>query len=328
MNPSERVAVVVGANKRHKTLKNCLKTLQPVLLQPGDLFFVDNGSRDGVGDWVAKDFPGCTIVRLKRNQLYCGGYNAGIRMAMDIGYPFVLIINSDTEVLNPLFLGQLLEVSQRWPRAAFIGPLVFLRAPEVVQQTCLQYPRVWRNAITWLPWRVAPLFFKRQPREETAVEFLNGVCMLCRVEALREIGLMDERFGGYVEDADWAWRAREKGWESVFAPVPSIIHHEEPFGYEPYSLKTFLLKRNTVLWHMKVGWRRSAFSYAYSSLILSWARMKTERSAVERKKHTYFLRRLSAACRGILRESPLDEWFGPPIGNWDEGIIQSTWIST
>jgi GT2 family glycosyltransferase len=57
---------------------------------------------------------------------------------------------------------------------------------------------------------------------------------------------MDENMGGYAEDYDWSWRAREKGWVSVFTPIPSVIHHETPSGYESYSLKTFLEKRNTV----------------------------------------------------------------------------------
>ena len=49
--------------------------------------------------------------------------------------------------------------------------------------------------------------------QEKEVESLNGVCVLCRVEALREIGLLDEDMGGYVEDTDWAWRARDRGWD-------------------------------------------------------------------------------------------------------------------
>ncbi len=37
---------------------------------------------------------------------------------------------------------------------------------------------------------------------EKKVEFLNGVCVLCRMSAIREIGLLDEMMGGYVEDTD------------------------------------------------------------------------------------------------------------------------------
>ena len=314
---ADRVAVVVGTHKNEDHLAKCLESLSPVLTSPVDLIFVDNGSLEGVGDWVTRRFAGVTVIRLDKNQFYCGGYNAGLRIAMARGYSFVLILNADTEVVNPDFLIQLMQASQRWPRTAFIGPQVFFRSPQVIQQTCLHYPRVWGNAITWLPWRVVPSFFKRHPREETSVEFLNGVCVLCRVKALSEIGLMDENMGGYIEDADWAWRAREKGWISVFVPVPSIVHHENRNGYEPYSLKSFLLKRNTVYWYLKNGMRYSAIFYAKASILLEKVRLLLARTTVERKMHEYFSRKLMRSYKGLLRNEPFGEWFGPPLGPWE-----------
>jgi GT2 family glycosyltransferase len=228
--------------------------------------------------------------------------------------------NADTEVVNPKFLEELLDVARRWPRAAFIGPLVYFRSHEVIQKTCLRFPDVMWETTIWLPWRLGRGYVDRQGEKERAVEFLNGVCVLCRVEALKEIGLMDETMGGYVEDADWAWRARQKGWGSVFAPIPSVIHHENPNGYEPYSLKTFLLKRNTVLWFLKTRQRTSALIYAGLSIGLSYFRMMFESSQSKKRKHKFFLGRLRRAYQGLLRGEEFGEWFGPPLGPWDDNV--------
>jgi N-acetylglucosaminyl-diphospho-decaprenol L-rhamnosyltransferase len=312
------VAVVIATNKRDDSLDRCLRSFLSILEDPEDLIFVDNGSDEHLSVSVSKKFRGLTTVRLEANRLFCGGYNAGIKRAVERGYGFVLISNADSEVVNPGFIVQLLEVAERWPRAAFIGPLVYFRDRDVVQKTCLKFPDVVRGAAIWLPWRLARGYIDRQATKERGVEFLNGVCVLCRIEALKEIGLMDENMGGYVEDADWAWRAREKGWLSVFTPVPSVIHHENPNGYEPYSLKTFLLKRNTVLWFLKTGQRTSAFTYAGLSIGLGRVRMMVEQSTLERKKHQYFLERLGRAYQGLLRGEEFGEWFGPPLGPWDD----------
>jgi N-acetylglucosaminyl-diphospho-decaprenol L-rhamnosyltransferase len=316
MSRSERLAVVVATHTNDPLLERCLSGVQSMLHQPDDLIFIDNGSSDKVGNWVTHRFPGTTVVRLDHNRLFCGGYNAGIALAVQRGYDFVLILNADTEVANIGFLDELLEVADRWPKAAFIGPLVYLRLEGAVQKTCLQFPRILRNMLIWLPWRIAKDYFQTQPSAESEVEFLNGVCVLCRVSALREIGLMDEAFGGYVEDADWSWRAQKKGWKSVFAPIPSIVHHEGSAGYEPYSLKTFLLKRNTVHWYLKVGCRLSAFSYALAALTLAWARMTFETTKDKRKRHRYFVDNLYRAYRGLLRGDSLGGWFGPPLDTW------------
>ena len=323
---AERTAVVVGAYRRGETLERCLTSLQNMAEHPEDLIFVDNGSKDGLATWVHSRFPRASVVRLEQNLLYCGGYNAGIKEAIAQGYDYVLILNADTEVVNLELLTHLVEAAQRWPQAAFIGPLVYFRSRGVVQKTWLKFPKVFRGALIWLPWRLAPAYFLRQPAEESEVEFLNGVCMLCRVSALKEFGLMDDRLGGYVEDADWSWRSREQGWTSVFIPVPSIIHHEEPVGYEPYSMKTFLLKRNTVFWYLKVGWRSSAYTYAYASLSLARLRLLSERSMAKREMHRYFIQKLEQTYRGLLHGDSLGEWFGPPLGNWDTGLVNSSWI--
>jgi GT2 family glycosyltransferase len=314
-----RVAVVIAAHKMLAKLERCLQGFVSLLADPKDLIFVDNGSDGHIGKWAEERFPKITAIRLRKNRLFCGGYNAGIRVAMERGYDFVLMVNADTEVVNPEFLPELLKTAGRWPEAAFIGPLVYFRSPAVVQRTCLQFPRVIRSAAIWLPWRLFPDHFQKQPRIETIVELLNGICVLCRVKALQEVGLMDENMGGYAEDYDWSWRAREKGWVSVFAPVPSVLHHESPAGYEPYSMKTFLQKRNTVYWYLKVDRRHSAWIYARATIALATARLLAARSKDERQRYGYFLRRLTRAFNGLLPGEPLGEWFGPPLGPWEDG---------
>lgn len=312
-----RVAVVIATHKMFPKLERCLQSFRLLLPEPHDLVFVDNGSNENLCDWVAERFPKITIIRLPKNSLFCGGYNEGIRVAMERGYKFVLISNADTEVVNPYFLQELLEAERRWPRGAFFGPQVLWRNSGIIQKTCLQFPNVFRRSWQWLPWHLNRKYFEKQSKEETTVDFLNGVCVLCRVAALKEIGLMDENMGGYVEDADWAWRAREKGWVTVFTPVPSVVHHETPSGYEQYSLKTFLLKRNTVLWFLKTGQKSSALSYAKLSIGLAWVRMMLEHSEEEKRKHRYFLKTLGRAYKGLLQGEKLGEWFGPPLGYWN-----------
>lgn len=314
-----RVAIVIATHEMFPKLEGCLQSIVSFLPDSNNLIFVDNGSKENVKAWAESKFPGITTVRLLTNRLFCGGYNAGIRVAMERDCDFVLIVNADAEVVNPKFLNELLQIAERWPRAAFFGPLVYFRSPEVVQRTSLQFPGILRSVAIWLPWRLFPNYLRRQPGKETIVEVLNGVCVLCRVRALREFGLMDEDMGGYAEDCDWSWRAQEKGWVSVFAPVPSVVHHENPSGYEFFSLKTFLQKRNTAYWYLKIGHRHAAWMYVQASIVLAKARVLGARSQDERQIHRYFFGRLSRAFKGLLAGEPLGEWFGPPIGPWESG---------
>ncbi len=300
MMGSNHVAVVVSAHRPYPTLGSCLRGFGSIVDRPEDLIFVNNGTSASLARLVSETLPGITVINLSENRFFCAGYNAGIRAALEGNYEFVLIANADTEVANPVFISELVAAAKRWPKAAFLGPLVYYRIRETIQSTCLHFPSVARNVFAWIPWRLFPKWIDRHPAGEEEVDFLNGVCVLCRCSALREFGLMDERFGGYVEDADWSWRARQSGWSSVYIPVPSIIHHEEQQGYEHFSFKSFLLKRNTVLWHLKAGNRFSAIAYALASIGLAWLRMIKAQDRLDRSKHRQFLHRLTGAYWSLI----------------------------
>jgi GT2 family glycosyltransferase len=217
--------------------------------------------------------------------------------------------------VNPEFVHVLEDAMRRNPTAAFIGPMVYFRERGVVQRTCLPFPSALRSALTWLPFHLAPGLLPSQPTVESDVDFLNGVCVLCRTEALLAVGLMDEAMGAYVEDTDWAWRARKGGWKSRFVPVPSLIHHEEPHGYEHHSFKTFLLKRNTVYWMLKAGKPVSARAYAAAAVLLAQWRTFVATSREAREASRKFAQDLGRTYRRLLAGEVLGPWFGPPLGS-------------
>jgi GT2 family glycosyltransferase len=263
-----RSAIIIAAHKMYPQLPQCISSAQQTVAKSRDVILVDNGSGGVISDWATQFAPDIQVVRKRTNTLFCGGYNAGLRHAIEEGYEFALILNADSEFANTEFLSPLEEIMDKRADVAFLGPMVFSDHEGTVQNTCLRFPRFFEALATWLLYRILPKKAFQQVNIEREIEVLNGVCVLCRTAALKEIGLMDETFGGYVEDSDWSWRAKAKGWSSWFTPIPSVIHEMEDFGYEHFSFKTFLLKRNTVYFYLKTGQPLSAFSYAGTSILL------------------------------------------------------------
>jgi GT2 family glycosyltransferase len=312
-----RVAVVVATHDYCFPMEKCLTGFAAQLRSPADVILVDNGSQGKVSSWARDHAPDVTTIVRPTNGFFCGGYNEGLRHSIDSDYEFALIVNADTEVCNPRLIEQLVTIARRHPRAAFIGPQVFLREPGHVQNTVLEYPSFLRNAWSFVRFKLLRGVPARSDDREREVEFLNGVCVLCRIAALREIGLLDEAMGGYVEDTDWSWRARSLGWKSVYTPLPSIVHHQPETGYEHYSTKCFMLRRNTIYWHRKRGARLEAALYGWSARVV--ARWRALRAALagrqDRDRFVDFARRLATVDRGIRHGRPLGEWFGPPFAN-------------
>ncbi|MDP2728640.1 MAG: glycosyltransferase family 2 protein, partial [Dehalococcoidia bacterium] len=70
---------------------------------------------------------------------------------------------------------------------------------------------------------------------------------LYRRDMLDEIGLFDEDFFAFLEDADLAWRARLADWRCVFTPAARAYHIHSATAGQGSSFKAYLLARNR-LW--------------------------------------------------------------------------------
>lgn len=62
--------------------------------------------------------------------------------------------------------------------------------------------------------------------ESKQVPWVNGACMIVRLEAILEIGLMDENMKMFCSDADWSYTARARGWECWYIAEASCVHEQ------------------------------------------------------------------------------------------------------
>ena len=60
--------------------------------------------------------------------------------------------------------------------------------------------------------------------EAGEVDAVNGAFMLCRAEAIAEVGLLDEGYWLYMEDLDWCHRFWDAGWKVFYEPAGVALH--------------------------------------------------------------------------------------------------------
>ena len=58
--------------------------------------------------------------------------------------------------------------------------------------------------------------------EETG--YLTGCCLLANRATWEEVGVLDESYFIYAEDADWCLRARARGFRLLFVPTARLWH--------------------------------------------------------------------------------------------------------
>jgi N-acetylglucosaminyl-diphospho-decaprenol L-rhamnosyltransferase len=56
------------------------------------------------------------------------------------------------------------------------------------------------------------------------VDAVGGAFMLARREEVAEVGLLDERYRLYIEDLDWCYRFRQRGWKVWYDGTVTALH--------------------------------------------------------------------------------------------------------
>jgi GT2 family glycosyltransferase len=84
------------------------------------------------------------------------------------------------------------------------------------------------------------------------VPFLSGCFMFLRTEALKKVGLFDERFFLYTEDADLSRRIH-KHYRTVYFPQATIYHHYQRGSYRNFWL-TWCNIKSAIRYFNKWGW--------------------------------------------------------------------------
>jgi hypothetical protein len=193
-----------------------------------EVIVVDNASTDGTVEAIKQSFPEVILLENRTNRGFATANNQGIRIARG---RYVLLLNSDTEVLDNA-ISKTVGFADNHPEAAVVGCRV-LNPDRTLQPTCFMFPSALNLflAATYL-YKVFPksaLFGRERMswwdrNDMREVDVVTGCFMLVRMEAIEQVGLLDEGFFMYGEETDWCYRFKHSGWTVVFAPVGQIIH--------------------------------------------------------------------------------------------------------
>lgn len=194
----------------------CLRAVDSLMSPPATVWVVDNGSTDDSVERIQEAFPQHPIVQTGRNLGFAGGANAGIERALAVGADAVWLLNNDT-VPDTASLAEMVRVLEDRRSVGVVGSLLcYAHDPDEIQALGGGRIRWWLG----LPEHVC------DPSRLDDVEYVVGASMLVRRDVFEEIGMFDEAFFLYWEDADFSRRARAAGWELAVAPESVVLHKE------------------------------------------------------------------------------------------------------
>jgi len=213
--------ILVNWNNSGETIE-CLSSLTKLRYSRIHVIVVDNASSDDsmirLESWKPS-YP-YTILENQTNEGFTGGNNTGIEYALSHGAEYILMLNNDT-VVGEKLLSCLIEDAKKHPEAGILGPSIYFYD---------QPGLLWFNGGRILLRRFSESILhenmgeKQSKRESEKTDFITGCALMGRADMFRQVGVLDDRFFLYFEDADLNIRAKKAGWEIRLVPDAKIWH--------------------------------------------------------------------------------------------------------
>ena len=215
-----KIAIIIINWNTYQLTFNCLKSLEACIYKNKTIFFVDNGSKDGSGDKIALEFPEINYIKNTKNEGFTGANNKALKIILKQNFDYALLLNNDTQV-NPNFLCHLEARMSSDKNLAATQPLIL----------DLQNKNTIWNAggslntfFCFFKTKYSRTTYKPKLKIDTSTQWISGCCVLVNIEVIKKVGLLDNRFFAYFEDADWSIRMTNLGYKLGVAPE-SIIYH-------------------------------------------------------------------------------------------------------
>jgi GT2 family glycosyltransferase len=249
------VALLIVTHDSAADLPQGLAAVGELRPPPAELVIVDCASADASVAEARRAAPAAILTRIEplgANLGFAGGMNRAIALSTS---PYLLTLNADAR-LSPGFLAPLVARLED-PRLARVAAVTgrLARMPSAAGRqldACgMRLSWTWRH-------------FDRGSGEPDRGQFATaervfgatGAATLWRRAALEDVAIggqiFDERYHSFREDAELAFRLRERGWEIVYEPAAVAEHRRRvvperrtdlPAAVNMHSLKNRYLLR-------------------------------------------------------------------------------------
>ncbi len=239
----DKVAVVIlnwnGAELMKRFLPSVLKYTR------GRVYVADNASTDHSLDMLKTDFLDVGIICLDQNYGFAEGYN---RALASVEAEYFVLLNSDVELKSD-WITPMLEYMEVHPQVAVCQPKILGQtSPDSFEYAgacggfldALGYP--------YCRGRIFNTVEKDNGQYDSVLPIFwaTGAAMMVRAQVYRDNGGLDGRFFAHMEEIDFCWRLRSRGYGIVCIPTSVVYHVGGGTLPQKNPRKTFLNFRNNL----------------------------------------------------------------------------------
>lgn len=254
---------VLHFNNLEATLA-CLDSLRICILKDSTVtvLIIDNASVDPFV--LPQNSPdNWKVIRNQKNLGFTGGHNIGMKHALLHGADYILILNNDTTV-EKNFLQHMLDAYKKDSKIGIVAPKIYYYPGSEYHSS--RYKKDEIGHVIWfaggsIDWNNIAGKHKGVDEVDNGlynrseiVSFVSGCCMLMKREVVEKVGMFDDRYFLYYEDADFCERIKRADFYLWYEPKAYIWHkNAEASGGSGSDLQEYYVSRNRMLFGLLYG---------------------------------------------------------------------------
>lgn len=216
-------------------------------------FVVDNDNSDNLKQSLKK-YKNISYVESSGNVGFAAGNNIGLKKIIEQNFDVIVMMNNDTLVPTD-FIVNISNSKITDPVIGAIGGLIYFAKGFEYEKG---YSQPEKGKVIWygggkIDWNnvyvghelVNKVDDGRLKEKETS--FITGCLLVTKPGVLKKVGLFDERYCLYLEDADLCERIKNTGYKLLFDPNIKLWHKVAQGSGIGSSLNDYFLTRNRLL---------------------------------------------------------------------------------
>ncbi|MBN1257095.1 MAG: glycosyltransferase family 2 protein [Planctomycetes bacterium] len=214
------VSLIIPNRDGEEYLRDCLDAIAEQTLPPLEVIVVDDASVDSSIAMLEKEYPGIRLLKSGDGVAprgFAATVNTGIKASTG---EYIALLNNDTKP-EARWLEEMVTAMEQQPRAASCASRMLHKDGKNINAVGLIF-----NANGTCGALGDGELDDERFDKNCEVFGPSGGAALWRKSALDKIGLFDEDFFAYWEDADLSYRARAAGFISIYAPKARVLHLE------------------------------------------------------------------------------------------------------
>ena len=237
---------ICNYNKRNYVL-DCVDSLLSQTQKNLDIYVVDNASTDDSVEALVKKFGGRIEVLVNvKNLGGSGGFNTGLRKALEKQYRYVVLIDNDV-VVAPDAIENMYRYMESHQDVGILGAKILqMQHPTIIQDLGGHIDEEYNMRGNYYGQKDENL------PEEIECDYISTCTAMARVEAVGRFGLMPEDNFIYWDDVEWSRKCQLAGYKTVAIGSAKVWHNHSIINMTS-SFTIYYMTRNRLHFFAKYG---------------------------------------------------------------------------